>query len=178
MRLPSYSGELTKESIEGLGLLDGVWRESANLFSVRAQSRRQSNKPDPLGIQPFINEAIDRRFLEAGWDGKDSRFVKNKTWIRISFRHQMSLGSDFLDAIRLPIAEGIEQCIILGASSDFLRIISPKDWRVLCSSERMFAQAMQLEKSFNSPIIVGELSPKSELSADAKNLVYGPRISG
>ena len=171
-----YTGNPTAETTEALELLVGTWREAANHFALNHELKANLGKSAPLGIQPFLNAVIEERFLDSGWSGEDGRFKKKRTWFRITFRHQMSLGSDFLDAIRLPKSENIEQCVILAASDDFLRVITPRDWRSLCSFSKIAGQMAQLEGHITPPLIIGELSPVSQLSQSASSLIYGPRI--
>jgi len=178
VRLPSYADELTKEAEEAIQLLNGVWREATNLFLADTDSSIKRKKKPPLGIQKYLNEIIDERFIQNDWDGEDSRFIKKETWIRVTFRHQMSLGSDFLDALRLIKTEKINQCILLAADEDFLKLITPRDWRSICSFQKVSALAAQLEKPFPSPIIIGELKPESKISQRAHELVYGLRLQG
>lgn len=171
-----YTSELTVETNEGLSLLDGVWREATNLFMIHRELRKGMGKPEPLGIQAFLNDVIAQKFLDAGWAGDQGRFIKGRTWFRITFRHQMSLGSDFYDAIRLPKAEDIEQCVILAADDNFLKVITPRDWRSLCSFSKLSAQMSQMEGSFSPPLFIGELKPLSELSPKVHGVIYGSRL--
>lgn len=171
-----YQGEPTTEVSELVESLDGVWRESANLFALETKLSANQGRSGPLGMQPFINEVINQRLEEKGWAGVDGRFSKNRTWIRVTFRHQMSLGSDFLDAIRLARAENYEQCIIVAADDEFLKIITPRDWRSICSFSKLSAQLAQLEGHFDTPLLIGELTPISSLSPDSQQLVYGRRL--
>lgn len=168
--------EPTNETIELANLLDGVWRESANLFYLESKLSRTKGKSGPLGIQPFLNETINQRLADNSWEGIDGRFSKKRTWIRITFRHQMSLGSDFFDAIRLAKSENFEQCILLAADDEFLRVITPRDWRSLCSFSKMSAQMAQLEGFFDTPLMIGELKPNSKLSPDLHKFIYGERL--
>ena len=171
-----YTENPTMETMELANLLNGVWRESANLFFLESEINKKKEKPGPLGIQPFINEVLNQRLLDNGWDGIDGRFSKSRTWIRITFRHQMSLGSDFLEAIRLAKAEEFEQCIILAAEEEFLRVITPRDWRSICSFPKLTAQLAQLEGYFDTPLMIGELTPNTRLSPELHGFVYGQRL--
>ena len=171
-----YKSEPTAETNEGVNLLDGIWREATNLFIIQGEVRKGLGKSEPLGIQPFLNDVISQRFLDSGWTGDEGRFTKGQTWLRITFRHQMSLGSDFYDAIRLPKAEDIKQCVILAADDDFLKVITPRDWRSLCSFSKLSAQLAQMDGSFSPPLLIGELKPFSALSQKAHGLIYGSRL--
>lgn len=172
-----YSANLTDESIEASNLLVGTWRESANLFSINKELREKLGKPAPLGIQPYLNQVIQERFTSNDWFGEDGRFIKNGTWVRITFRHQMSLGSDFLDALRLPRIEKVHQCVIMGASDEFLEVITPRDWRSLCSFPKLVSQMQQLKYAFDPPLLIGELKPISKLDAKLHKTIYGERLS-
>jgi hypothetical protein len=175
---PWYSQGLTKEAESALELLDGTWSEACNKFAVAVQTRSSSHRGEPKGIQSFLNEVLTDRFLDAGWDCSDSRFRLNSTWVRVTFRHQMSLGSDFLDAIRLTALDDVEQCLLLAAGLDFLKIISPRDATVLCSFEKIAAQLSRLNGAISTPILIGELTPKSSLGKEVSKLVYGQRLIG
>ena len=171
-----YEDYPTMEANDLPSLLDGVWREAANLFSIESEVAKRRGKAAPLGIQPFINEVVNERFHDKNWEGEDGRYSKGRTWVRLTFRHQMSLGSDFLDALRLSKSENFEQCIIVAAEDEFLRIITPRDWRSLCSFSKLSAQMAQLVGIFNVPLLIGELKPASKLSPDLHRLIYGSRL--
>jgi hypothetical protein len=171
-----YESEPTAEANEGINVLDGVWREATNLFILQGEVRKGLGKSEPLGIQPFLNDVISERFLDSGWTGDEGRFTKGQTWLRITFRHQMSLGSDFYDAIRLPKTENVKQCVILAADDDFLKVITPRDWRSLCSFSKLSAQLAQMDGSFSPPLLIGELKPLSALSQKAHVHIYGTRL--
>lgn len=171
-----YENEPTADTVEATKLLDGVWREATNLFLIQRELRRELGKSEPLGVQAFLNDVISQRFFGAGWTGDEGRFSKGQTWVRITFRHQMSLGSDLYDAIRLPRAEDVKQCVILAADDDFLKVITPRDWRSLCSFSKLSAQIAQMDGSFSPPLIIGELKPLSNLTPKAHGIIYGSRL--
>jgi len=175
-RAPWYHGDPTEETKSANDILNGVWSEAASTFVTMREVRAKIGGSEPMGIQPFINEVLERRFKDAGWDASDSRFRLNNTWLRITFRHQMSLGSDLLDAIRLSAIEEIEQCVLIGASLDFLRVISPKDAGVLCSFEKIVNQTARLNGATPSPLLVGKLSPLSLLSEKVHAGVFNNRV--
>src|SRR5437660_11907974 len=97
--------EVLREAIDILGR--DVWREAAIEFYAERRAKEQRRLRTPKGIQPFLNGVIDRRFEENGWSGTSGRFRKKSTWVRVTFRHQMSIGSDFMDALRLHVKEGV-----------------------------------------------------------------------
>jgi hypothetical protein len=167
---------LTDESIEAISLLSGVWRDACSSFAATSEMRIANNKKPPMGIQQFINDEIDERFLSAGWEGKDAKFRKNDTWVVISFRHQMSLGSDLYNALLLWKKEGIKQVLLLAGTLDFLKIITPLDANTLTSFERYATAISQLNGTFNPPLIIGALEPSSKLDGSVGELVFGNRL--
>lgn len=172
-----YHGNPTPEVTELIQSLEGVWRESANIFSLETKLSLKQSRRCPLGMQSIINQVMSQKLEKEGWAGVDGRFSKNRTWVRVTFRHQMSLGSDFLDAIRLAKAEDYEQCIVVAADDEFLRVITPRDWRSLCSFPKLSAQLAQLEGYFEAPLLIGELTPVSPLNREIQQLVYGQRLT-
>jgi len=177
-RGPWYRGEPSQETVSAIALLDGVWREAATRFSTIREIRIAAGRSEPMGIQTFLNQVLDERFQEAGWDGSESRYRLQNTCVRITFRHQMGLGSDLLDAVRLSSLERVEQCVILGAPLDFLKIISPRDAGSLSSFEKIVFQTAQLEGAVSPPLLIGSLSPVSRLSKHVHAEVFGKRLRG
>jgi hypothetical protein len=55
----------------------------------------------------------------------------------VTFRHQMSLASDLLDALKVAAQEDAEQVAIMAASADALATISPNDQHALTSYEKL-----------------------------------------
>lgn len=167
-------------ALAGLAELKGVWKDAASDFYAKVLAARASNGPKagPKGIQAFLNREIDRKFAEAGWAGEAGRFRKESTWIRVSFRHQMSCGSDFLDAIRLCANEGVTECFIVAADLRFLRVISPNDAAVLTSFEKLEIQQAQLIGVTEAPIFIGRLTPSSRLPGNVSAMIGAPRARG
>ena len=171
-----HNDSLTQESLEAISLLDGVWTTACGVFATQANLNFSKSKKIPMGIQPFINDEIDERFRKAGWEGKDSKFRKQKTWVSISFRHQMSLGSDLYNALWLWKREGIDQALLLAGNLEFLRVVTPRDATSLTSFER-YANAMaQMNGVFNPPIVIGALEANSKLNIDVARTVMGTRL--
>lgn len=147
-------------------ILDGVWREAAiEFYAVRA-ARLAKGRQAPKGVQSFINAALDVRFEEAGWEGTGGRYRFEDAWLRVTFRHSMSLGADFLDALRLTRKEGVAQVAIVAASADFLQLITPNDAAALVSFERLMSQAVELDGVFDFDLFVGRLTPVSTLPVE------------
>jgi len=153
-----------REACEVLG--DGVWREAAVNFYAERSARVKRGLSAPKGIQSFLNRTIGERFEAAGWDSLDGRYLKNSTWVRVTFRHQMSLGSDILDAVRLHAKENLSQVAILAAESGFLRLVTPNDAAALVSFEKLRVAVAELEGVVKIPLIIGALSPTSDLPAE------------
>ena len=172
-----YKNDLTPESVEATNLLNGVWRESCNHFAASTNLRTANGNKGPMGIQRFINETIDERFLEAGWEGANARFRKGTTWVSISFRHQMSLGSDLYNALWLWKRGGVTQILLLAATLDFLRVITPKDALSLTSFESYAAALSHMTGAFDPPLVIGALEPNSKLDKKVGELVFGTRLT-
>ena len=175
-KAPWVNDDLTPESLAALELIDGSWREACSRFVTMSQIKVSAGKSAPKGIQFFLNEVLTERFVEAGWDADDSRFRLNSTWVRVTFRHQMSLGSDLLDAVRLSSMGGVTQCLILAAGNEFLRIITPSDAMAICSAEKFVSQVARLNGAISAPIFIGELAPSSKLSTPVSDFVFGTRL--
>ena len=86
--------------------------------------------------------------------------------MRITFRHQMSLGSDILDAIKVCKKEGMQQAVILAANKNTLNLISPNDAAVIISFEKLESEIMSLNGALDIPLLYGELTPISCASSD------------
>ena len=165
--------EELEESIAILG--DGTWAAAAEDFYADRAAKLALGKRAPKGIQPSLNRTLTRRFEEAGWDAYDGRFTKRSTWVRVTFRHQMSIGSDIIDAIRAHHRAGMELVAIMAASRSFLQLISPNDAGVLTSYEKLRAEVDSLEGCIDIPLLVGRLDPVSALRADVARTVAGER---
>jgi hypothetical protein len=112
-------------------------------------------------MQSELNRVISERFAAGGWMGDDGRFAKERTWIRVTFRHQMSLGSDLIDAMKLCTKEQYELAVILAADAKTLRLISPNDAPALVSFEKLRIAVADLEGVTDIPLLIGCLTPQS-----------------
>jgi len=166
----------TTELIEAISILaDDVWREAAVEFYARRAAAIRNGRRAPKGMQSELNRVIKQRFEDSGWLNASGRFAKERTWVRVTFRHQMSLGSDFLDAARLCAREDFEQAAIFAAGSEFLRLISPNDAAALVSFEKLRAAMIDLEGVLDIPLVIGELSPCSKPPLDIETELHRDR---
>lgn len=145
---------------------DNIWRDASIRFYSERDSKQKMGKSAPKGMQKFLNNVLKERFNSCDWEGDSGYFFKNKTWIRVTFRHQMSLGSDIIDAIKVCKKEGMEVSIILAANKKTLDLISPNDATAIISFEKLQNEIMNLNGAIDIPLIIGELSPRTSASAD------------
>ena len=173
---PWMTPMLTKEAKELADVLaDNVWSESSVEFFAERDSKLRFGKRAPKGMQKTINSVIGRKLREAGWEGDSGYFVKGETWVRITFRHQMSIGSDFLDALKVCKKQGVELAIILAANLQTLQVITPNDAAALVSFEKLQAQVIDLDGAMDIPLIIGELTPLTSASSDINAEIYKER---
>jgi hypothetical protein len=159
-------------------LQEGVWRQAATEYYEQKTKAVRSGKVGPQGVQSFLNKIIDERMEEFDWKGSQGRFRKDDAWVRITFRHQMSLEADMLDALVENKRQGATQTAIIAATNDFLKLISPNDWRALCSAEKLTSACQRLEGCLDFPIFIGRLEPFSDLPKEVDALVSAPRPRG
>lgn len=164
---PWVKTKKTLETEEAIELLkDDVWKEASVLFAAERETKIKFNKSAPKGMQKYLNDVILKKFTSNGWIGEAGYFFKEKTWVRVTFRHQMSLGSDILDAIKVCKKEGIQQALILAANRKTLDLISPNDAAALVSFEKLEREILNLNGALDIPLLYGELSPISSASND------------
>lgn len=162
---PWFDGKPSSGLKEAVELLDGAWLDAAmDWFTVTLSPGRSGS--GPKGLQPFINRVLESRFAAEGWFTHDGRFLKDDVWVRVTFRHQMSLGSDLIDALKVRNKENVQQVAILAASHEFLGIITPNDQNVLTSFEKLDMNVRDLEGCLDIPLFLGRLTPKTSLPAE------------
>ena len=164
---PWCKPELTNEIKEAISIVgDDLWKDASIRFYSIRDARMQQGKSAPKGMQKYLNEIIDEKFLAKEWEGDSGYYFKNNTWIRITFRHQMSLGSDIIDAIKVCKKEGMELAVIMAANRRTLDLISPNDAAALVSFEKLRDEIFSLEGAIDIPLVIGELSPLTSASED------------
>ena len=164
---PWINPQMTEEAYEAIEIIgDDIWKDASILFAAEREAKQRAGKTAPKGMQRYLNETLVHRFTSNGWIGEDGYFFKEKTWIRATFRHQMSLGSDILDAIKVCKKEGIELAIILAANRKTLDVITPNDAAALVSFEKLQNEVWSLNGALDIPLLIGELSPASSASED------------
>jgi hypothetical protein len=179
LKRPSwYTEDPTPEAIEALSLLNGIWSEAATRFAAIRSVQESKGKITSFGIQKHINQIIDERFPANEWEGSKSRYRKGDTWVRITFRHQMSVGAELFDVIKMTGKEKVKQTLLLAASDDFLKVISPRDAGSLSSFDKLAQEMSYMRGTTEVPLILGCLKPISALSGPVHELVYGPRLRG
>lgn len=159
--------ELTEETIEAIKIIrDNVWKDASVLFFAERDVKLNAGKSAPKGMQRYLNDVLMNRFLSNDWYGKAGYFFKNKTWVRITFRHQMSLGSDILDALKVCKIEKMEQALILAANRSTLDLISPNDAAAIVSFEKLEKEILSLNGALDIPLLIGELTPYTSASKE------------
>ena len=174
---PWGAPRLTKEAQEMVDVLaDGVWSEAAVSFYAERDAKIRAGKRAPKGMQKTLNQVIEKRMIQAGWEGDSGYYFKGRTWVRVTFRHQMSLGSDFVDALKVCKKEGMELAIILAANRDTLRTISPNDCNALVSFEKLQTEAVSLDGALDIPLVIGSLTPASEVASAIEDELRKARL--
>lgn len=170
MAAPWSSNALTQEGKEAVDIIaDNVWAEASLRFYAEYEARIQNGKRAPKGMQHTLNRVLQEKFTAKEWYADSGYFVKDKTWVRITFRHQMSLGSDFLDALKVCKKQGIELAMIFAADYKTLKIISPNDCNALISFEKLQRSIIDLDGAMDIPLIIGKLTPLSHASNPIDN---------
>lgn len=173
---PWNSPKITKEFQEAIEIIgDNVWKEASIKFYAVREAKINNGKSAPKGMQKYINEILDSKFSAAGWDGGLGYYFKNKTWVRITFRHQMSLGSDFVNALKVCKKEGMELAVIIAANKETLKIISPNDAGAMISFDKLLTEMMSLDGVIDIPLIIGELTPLTQAPNGIKKEILKER---
>jgi hypothetical protein len=156
-------------------VLEGSWAQAATDFYAVRLAKEANGAKSPKGVQPFLNKVLDQRFAEAGWEGSSGRYWRDASWVRVTFRHQMSLGSDLLDALKVCRKSGFDRAFVLAADLSFLRRISPNDAAALTSYEKLRIEVSELNGCVEFPLTIGRLQRISPLPPKVAAVVHGRR---
>ncbi len=164
--------ELPSSFLETInGQLDLVWVRAASAFFARHVALNSQPSKQPKGVQAFINECLEDALPQFGWEGGDGRFVKDGIWLRFTFRNQMSLGSDFMDALLLAHRENVQALIIAAPSMEFARLITPKDVNSIVTYEKLEEYYARANSLFQIPLAIGRLEATGPLSPDIQRVL-------
>ena len=150
--------EPTKELMEAIGIIG-----SGTSAAAKAQYNQLKRKGDsvPKGMQSTINKLLDAKFEAAGWAVKDGRYSKDGTYVRITFRHAMSMGTDILEAMKECTKNDAQLAVILACGLEALRKIAPSQANSMVSYEKLSLEVQDLDGVIDIPLMIGELIPKS-----------------
>jgi len=157
------------------GILQGSWLEAAEEFFAARLVKESMGRKAPKGLQPYLNRVLEKRFEAAGWSCEGGRYWAGSRWVRITFRHQMSIGSDIVDSLSFACRSSADAVAILAADERFLRTISPNDAGVLTSFEKLRLQVRELAGCLDIPLVIGRLEPASPLPDPVARVVMGKR---
>lgn len=153
-------------------ILEGIWHEAAMAYAAEYRARELGGRKKPVGVQRYLNATAEDRFGEASWSPYGGTYFKDGIWLRITYRHQMSLGSNIIDALKAVGKYNFQVAIIAAATESFLDLISPADARALTSFEKLLAEVNDLAGVVSAPIIVGELGPYSRLGGSTAGVIH------
>lgn len=164
---------LTPEAEEAIKIIaDRLWAEASLAFYAKRNAKIASRARAPKGMQRTLNELLVKKFDANGWAADSGYFMKGETWIRVTFRHQMSLGSDFIDAQKVCARSGVKLAIILAADLQTLKTISPNDAAAIVSFEKLQNAVIDLDGVINIPLLYGKLTPSSHASFDIERELH------
>jgi len=163
LQAPWYTASPTDALLEACASLSVVWREAAIGYYSDRSAKITNLSRSPTGMQGQLNRTIQMKMLDSGWSGGNGRFFKDGTWLRITFRHQMSLGSDLLDAAKVCAKEDCQQVAIFAGEAEWLNLVSPNDSKVLVSFEKLRIAVADLHGVLNIPLYIGSLKAEPNL---------------
>ncbi|MGI6033591.1 MAG: hypothetical protein ACOX69_09265 [Coriobacteriales bacterium] len=159
---PWGAPEMTNEGQEAIEIIgDNLWAESSVEFYAERDAKLRNGKRAPKGMQATLNKLLVKKFKEKDWLADSGYFLKKDTWVRITFRHQMSLGSDFIDAQKVCALSNVKLAIILAADRQTLDIITPNDSAAIISFEKLQREVIGLNGVIDIPLLYGKLTPKT-----------------
>jgi hypothetical protein len=163
---------LSKEFLHSLQSdLSGVWKSAATEFYARFVALSAHGKNPPLGMQPVINSQLNEMMVAKGWQGSSGRFIKDNVWLRITFRHQLSLGSDFMDALLVAHREQMQALVIAAPSIEFAQLITPRDFKAITTFDKLETYFNRAQDLYQVPLAIGRLEPDERLDSAIEQLL-------
>jgi hypothetical protein len=175
---PWGTPEMTPEGTEAIEVLgENLWADAATQFYAERNAKLRMGKRAAKGMQATLNKLLVERFEKLDWYAEAGYFMKKDTWVRVTFRHQMSLGSDIVDAQKVCARSGINLAMILAADRATLNVISPNDAPALISFEKLQRSIIDLDGVIDIPLVYGKLTPYTHASRAVENqlLIERPR---
>lgn len=168
--------EMSTEGSEAIKIIaDNLWADSAAQFYAERDAKLRMGKRAAKGMQATLNKMLVDKFSNCDWYAEAGYFIKGDTWVRVTFRHQMSLGSDIVDAQKVCAKFGIKLAMILAADRNTLSIISPNDAAALVSFEKLEREILDLDGVIDIPLVYGRLTPLTHASRAIENQLLKQR---
>lgn len=156
-------------------VIDGSWAEASSDYAADWRAKALVGKRGPVGVQKYLNAVLDKRFQNAGWGVYASTYTTATDWWRFTFRHQMSAGSNFLDALKVVGRYDYRIAVITAPTREFLEVISPADAGSLTSFEKIQAELVDLKGIISAPVIVASLQASSLPSTVSMEALSDPK---
>lgn len=156
-------------------VLEGAWSDAAAAYAAEWTAQRTVRRRGPVGAQRYLNAVLDDRFQHSGWTAYASTFTRGDLWFRVTFRHQMSAGANFLDALKAVKKYEFRAAVIGAATRAFLEDISPADAPALTSFEKLRAEVEDLRGVWSAPVLLAALHPCSALPPKTSEVIGDPR---
>ena len=168
--------DMTAEGNEAVEIIaDNLWADSATQFYAERDAKLRMGKRAAKGMQATLNKMLVEKFDSRGWYAEAGYFTKGNTWVRVTFRHQMSLGSDLIDALKVCKRFGVKLAMILAADRATLNVISPNDAAALVSFEKLEREIFDLDGVMDIPLVYGKLTPLTHASRAVENQLLKDR---
>lgn len=167
---------MTSEGAEAVEIIaDRLWADSATQFYADRDAKLRMGKRAAKGMQATLNKMLVEKFSSKDWYAEAGYFMKGDTWVRVTFRHQMSLGSDIIDAQKVCARFGVKLAMILAADRSTLNVISPNDAAALVSFEKLEREILDLDGVISIPLVYGKLTPLTHASRAIENQLLKDR---
>ena len=74
---PWTTPSVTEEAFEAIELIqDDIWKEASVSFAAEREAKQRIGKSAPKGMQRYLNEVLEKRFLSKGWLGDSGYFFR------------------------------------------------------------------------------------------------------